>query len=142
MDRRLTAAVAVVADDLIWSSRISESIRRAGARTVTISSADELAVLLEATAVEDEAAIGGAVVDLNGRRYDGVDAIERVAGARLPVIAVARHDDQLTRKRALGAGALRVFSYDKFFRDGTRLVSAWLVTGDGGSTGPGATERA
>jgi hypothetical protein len=40
---------------------------------------------------------------------------------------VARHDDQLTRRRALEAGALRVFSYDKFFRDGPALVSAWLT---------------
>ncbi len=52
---------------------------------------------------------------------------ERVSAARLPVIAVAQHDDQLTRKRALGAGASRVFSYRKFFEDGTRLVEGWLA---------------
>lgn len=53
-------------------------------------------------------------------------AIEQVHRARLPVIAVAQHDDQLTRKRALKAGAKRVFSYDKFFREGTHLVDDWL----------------
>ncbi len=45
----------------------------------------------------------------------------------MPVIAVAEHDDQLTRKRALAAGATRVFSYRKFFEDGTRLVEGWLA---------------
>jgi DNA-binding response OmpR family regulator len=67
------------------------------------------------------------VVDLGSRRLDGIEAVRRVAEAHLPVIAVARHDDQLTRRRALDAGALRVFSYDKFFRDGPSLVAAWLT---------------
>ena len=49
------------------------------------------------------------------RRFDGVAAIARLRAARLPVIAVAQHDDQLTRRRALAAGASRVFSYNKFF---------------------------
>ena len=63
---------------------------------------------------------------------DGVAAIARVTAARLPVVAVAEHDDQLTRKRALDAGATRVFSYRKFFEDGTRLVEGWLPTATGG----------
>jgi DNA-binding response OmpR family regulator len=67
------------------------------------------------------------VVDLGSRRVDGIEAVRRVTAARLPVIAVARHDDQLTRRRALEAGAMRVFSYDKFFRDGPALVTAWLT---------------
>ena len=93
---------------------------------VRLGNEQELNLALEAHEVGDDPAISGAVVDLSGRRYDGVAAIERVAGARLPVIAVAQHDDQVTRKRALNAGASRVFSYDKFFRDGSNLVEAWL----------------
>jgi DNA-binding NarL/FixJ family response regulator len=73
----------------------------------------------------------GVIVDLLGRRYDGVAAVERVALAGLPVIAVAEHDDLATRKRALAAGAGRVFSYNKFSTDGARLVAAWL-SADGG----------
>ena len=82
---------------------------------------------LETTALEDEQTIHGAIVDLAARRLDGVTAIERVSAARLPVIAIAEHDDQLTRKRALKAGASRVFSYRKFFEDGSRLVEGWLA---------------
>jgi DNA-binding response OmpR family regulator len=121
--------VVVLADDLMWSTRIVEAVRRAGGSAVQLSSEQELAVALEAYQVGDVRTISGAIVDLAARRFDAVAAIERVSQARLPVIAVAEHDDQLTRKRALDAGAGRVFSYRKFFEDGTRLVEGWLVAG-------------
>jgi len=111
----------------MWSTRITESIRRAGGRAVSLATDEELAIALEAYEVGDRPTVSGAVVDLAGRRFDGVAAIERIRSASLPVIAVAQHDDQLTRKRALRAGASRVFSYQKFFTDGTRLVSSWLT---------------
>ena len=75
----------------------------------------------------------GAIVDLFLRRSDAAAAIARISAARLPVIAVAEHDDLETRKRALAAGALRVFSYNRFFTDGPRLVDAWLATTGGRS---------
>ena len=116
-----------MADDLMWSTRITEAVRRAGGTAVPLGSEAELEVALEAYRLGDVNSISGAVVDLAARRFDGVAAIERVAAARLPVIAVAEHDDQLTRARARKAGALRVFSYRKFFEDGTRLVEGWMA---------------
>lgn len=119
--------MVVVADDLMWSTRIAEAVRRAGASAVTLGSDAELAVALQAYELGEERSLNGAVVDLASRGLDGVAAIERIHAARLPVIAVAEHDDQLTRRRALRAGAGRVFSYRKFFEDGTRLVEGWLA---------------
>jgi DNA-binding response OmpR family regulator len=119
--------VVVLADDLLWSTRITEAVRRSGGRAVRLSREAELATALEADQVGDERTISGAIVDLAGRGFDGVAAIERIHAARLPVIAVAEHDDQVTRKRALKAGASRVFSYRKFFEDGTLLVQGWLA---------------
>ena len=116
-----------MADDLMWSTRITEAVRRAGGTAVPLGSEAELEVALEAYRLGDVNSISGAVVDLAARRFDGVAAIERVAAARLPVIAVAEHDDQLTRARARKAGALRGFSYRKFFEDGTRLVEGWMA---------------
>jgi DNA-binding response OmpR family regulator len=116
-----------VADDLIWGSRIVDAVSRAGGSAQALSSDAALGVVLEAEQESDAPLVGGAVVDLGSRRLDGIEAVRRVAAARLPVIAVARHDDQLTRRRALDAGAMRVFSYDKFFRDGPALVTAWLT---------------
>jgi DNA-binding NarL/FixJ family response regulator len=119
--------VVVLADDLMWSTRIAEAVLRAGARPVTLGSDADLAIALEACRLEEQATLGGAIVDMSGRRFDAAAAIRQIKGARLPVMAVAQHDDQVTRRRALEAGASRVFSYQKFFRDGTRIVEAWLA---------------
>jgi DNA-binding response OmpR family regulator len=112
----------------MWSTRIAEAVRRAGGTAVVLGSDQELALALEAYQLGEADPITGAIVDLAARRLDGVAAIERVVAARLPVIAVAEHDDQLTRKRALDAGATRVFSYRKFFEGGTGLVEGWLAS--------------
>ena len=117
----------MLADDLMWAVRIAEAVRRAGGRATQLASLEELDLALEAHAIGDEPMVSGAVVDLAARRFDGVTAIERIETARLPVVAVAEHDDQVTRARALKAGATRVFSYRKFFEDGTRLVERWLT---------------
>jgi DNA-binding NarL/FixJ family response regulator len=126
-DRPLTTTVVVVADDLMWSSRLAEAVRRAGGTPVVLTSDTELAVALEAQDVGETPSLSAAVVDMATRRLDPVRAIERVTAARLPVIAVAQHDDQVTRRRAMAAGASRVFSYNKFFTDGTLLVERWLT---------------
>lgn len=98
--------VRVVADDLIWRSRLVAAVERAGA--VPVRDAGEAADL--------------AIVDLNGRAYDGVAAISAAAVGGATVIAVAQHDDLETRKRALTAGARRVFSYQKMFSEGAQVV--------------------
>ncbi|MFN8622675.1 MAG: hypothetical protein U0869_18225 [Chloroflexota bacterium] len=105
-----------------------------------LTSERELGVALAAADVAEPAAdrdpaapprVVGAIVDLFSRRGDATAAVARVHAARLPVIAVAEHDDLETRKRALDAGALRVFSYNRFFTDGPRLVGAWLAATEG-----------
>ena len=114
----------------MWSTRIAEAVRRSGGAAVTLRTDAELAVALEAHELADEATLAGAIVDVAARRFDAVVAIGRLRASRLPVMAVAQHDDQLTRRRALAAGASRVFSYQKFFSDGPRLVSGWLAASE------------
>lgn len=128
------ALVAVVADDLIWASRLVAAVQRAGATPVRMGSDEDLEIALAAAMAQepdpsdpDPRRIVGAIVDLFGHRYDGVEAVKAVHAAGLPVIAVAQHDDQETRGLALGAGALRVFAYSKFFEDGPALVRRWLT---------------
>ena len=131
----MSGTVAVVADDLIWASRLMESVTRAGGTPVRVSTQAQLDTALEADALaelgpeEAERAVVGVIVDLFGRRFDGIAAVERAKAANKPVIAVAQHDDLLTRKRALSADASRVFSYNRFFTDGPRLVEGWLNRG-------------
>ena len=109
--------VAVVADDLIWASRLTAAVERGGGRPVRLSSPDALG--------GEEAA--RVLVDLTSRRYDGVEAVRAAASRGLRVVAVAQHDDHELRKRALAAGAERVYSYAKVFSDGASVVARWLA---------------
>lgn len=68
------------------------------------------------------------VIDLTARAYDGVAAIELAHAAGRPVLAVGQHDDTELRRRALAAGAGRVFAYRRLFEDGPRQLTAWLAT--------------
>jgi hypothetical protein len=112
--------VVVLADDLIWATRLREHVRAAGGEPV---GARDIPGLERAVV----AGSGHALVDLTARAYDGVAAVERASGAGLRVLAVGQHDDPELRKRALAAGAERVLAYRKLFEDGPATVSAWLA---------------
>ncbi len=135
--------IAVVADDLIWSSRLVSAVHQAGATPVRLGTdsdvelAFEVVLLDEPDASDPAPRLVGAIVDLFGHRYDGVGAVRGACAVGLPVVAVAQHDDLETRKLALEAGAQRVFSYNKFFQDGPALVSRWFIAAR--PTDPGAT---
>jgi CheY-like chemotaxis protein len=113
------STVLVVADDLIWMSRLAAAVEQAGA-----------VVLRASTRAQADAAVAKApvlaLVDLNGRAYDGVALVGALATTGLPAIAVGQHEDLELRRRALAAGAGRVYSYNRFFREGPTLVSRLL----------------
>jgi DNA-binding response OmpR family regulator len=134
-DTPASTRVAVVADDLIWASRLVAAVQQAGATSVRMGTDHDVMIAVEeaemAAASEPEPdalpAITAAIVDLFGHRYDGVEAVRHLRGVGWQVIAVAQHDDQETRTLALDAGASRVFSYNKFFQDGPALVTRFLL---------------
>lgn len=112
--------VIVLADDLIWATRLVGQLRTLGARPVRCGSA---------AAYETALATGEArraVVDLTARAYDGVAAAGRAAEAGLRVLCVGQHDDQALRAAARAAGAERVYAYRKLFEDGHAALAAWL----------------
>ena len=115
--------IAVLADDLIWSSRLTAAVERGGGEPLRQATAESLGRLLAS-----EPGVSAVVVDLNGRGYDGVEAVRLAAADGRPVLAVGQHEDLELRKRALAAGARRVFSYNKLFSDGPQVMSA-LVEG-------------
>jgi DNA-binding response OmpR family regulator len=114
----VTDRVIVVAQDLIWADRLTRAVQAAGAEPVRVGSLERLQAALPG--------IDAAIIDLTALGYDGVAAIEtaRAGGAR--VLAVGQHDDHELRKRALAAGADRVFAYRKLFEDGPATIAAWL----------------
>jgi DNA-binding response OmpR family regulator len=116
--------VAVLADDLIWASRLRAAIARAGGRAIFVRSVEGLEAAMRGGSAEL------AVIDLTALSYDGVEAVRTAASAGAAVLAVGQHDDLELRRRALAAGAKRVLSYNKLFNDGpqvmTRLIEAKL----------------
>jgi DNA-binding response OmpR family regulator len=110
--------VPVLADDLIWSSRLRAAVEKAGAEP-RVATPDQLASYAAAPATP-------VIVDLNGRGYDGIAAIAQAGKAGHIVLAVGQHEDLELRKRALAAGAKRVFSYNKMFSDGPSVVAALI----------------
>ncbi|HUR17090.1 MAG TPA: hypothetical protein VMZ33_07375 [Candidatus Limnocylindrales bacterium] len=113
--------VVILADDLIWSSRLVAAARNAEARPAAARSAAELQVML--TGAPSGTPV---IVDLTGRGYDGVEQVRATVALGHRVLAVGQHEDLPTRKAALAAGAVRVLSYNKLFTDGPSVVSAFL----------------
>jgi DNA-binding NarL/FixJ family response regulator len=109
--------VAILADDLIWSTRLADAVRAAGANPVVTRRAEDL----------ERLAPRAVIVDLTARAYDGVAAIRIAGGSGARVVAVGQHDDAALRKAALDAGASRVFTYRAVFEDGPRLLGLWLA---------------
>ena len=120
----MTPPVIVLADDLMWASRLRSAVDKAGFSAVAVASADKYQSALRD--LPEEVAV---IVDLNGRSYDGVDAVLAAAEGGHHVLAVGQHEDLALRRRAMDAGALRVFSYNKLFNDGPSVVKR-LIEGD------------
>ncbi len=116
-DRPEPLRVVVLADDLIWASRLADAVTAAGAVPIRVRRIEDLfATLAEARHV---------IVDLTARAYDGRRAVAEAA-ARARVLAVGQHDDRALRKAALAAGAERVLAYRKLFEDGPGVIRDWL----------------
>lgn len=129
--------VLILADDLIWSTRLAALVRAAGWEAATVASVPAF-----------EAALPLAervIVDTTARRYDPLAAVTRAAAVGAPVICVGQHDDHAARRAALAAGARRVYAYRKLAEDGPATIGAWLG-GEPADRGPteeqaGTSER-
>jgi ActR/RegA family two-component response regulator len=113
--------VAILADDLIWATRLADAVSAAGGIPKRVRRLGDLEALLA------DASLSFAIVDLTARAYDGVEAIRSAVASGARIVAVGQHDDVATRKAALAAGAERVYAYRKLFEDGPRTLGAWLA---------------
>ena len=133
--------VIVLADDLIWATRLVGQLRTVGASPVRVGSIDAFAAALalpaagagadtdavaDADVGADAARPGHAVVDLTARTYDGLAAVRLAVAAGVRVLCVGQHDDRDIRRAALAAGAERVVAYRALFENGHALLAAWL----------------
>jgi hypothetical protein len=120
--------VIVLADDLIWASRLVGQLRTLGVDPIRVGSADAFAAVVAAgrPVAAEGVPPSHAVVDLTARAYDGLAAVRLATGAGLRVLCVGQHDDRDLRRAALAAGAGRVFAYRTLFANGHATLAAWL----------------
>jgi hypothetical protein len=111
--------VAVLADDLIWATRLADAVRRAGAEPVPVRSTPAFDAALPS--------VEGAVVDLTARAYDGLACLRAAAAAGRPAVAVGQHDDAPLRRSARAAGAAKVYAYRALFEHGDRELGGWVA---------------
>ncbi len=114
--------VAILADDLIWATRLDRLVRDAGARAVLLRDLDSL----DRRLVDATRRPAGLVVDLTSRAYDGLAAIRRAAEAGTAVVAVGQHDDRAGRQAARAAGASEVYAYGRLFASGPQVLGGWV----------------
>jgi hypothetical protein len=122
--------IVVLADDLIWSTRLVGHVQAAGLAAVPARTAETFRGSLAGSA--------GAIVDLTSRAYDGLAAIAAARDAGVPVLAVGQHDDLVLRRNALAVGADRVLAYRKLFEDGPATIVRWLAASSVAPEDPGA----
>ncbi|HXG41044.1 MAG TPA: hypothetical protein VNJ28_08880, partial [Candidatus Limnocylindrales bacterium] len=111
--------IVVLAQDLIWQTRLAAALEAAGAEPVRAKTMPELDRGLVCAS--------GVVVDLTASAYDPIAAIGRAVDAGRRVVAVGQHDDRALRKRAITAGADRVYAYRKLHEAGRETLGAWLA---------------
>jgi hypothetical protein len=120
--------VLVLADDLIWATRLVGQLRTLGADPVRVGTAEAFAAALDGArlAGPGDGRPTHAVVDLTARAYDGTSAVRVAVAAGMRVLCVGQHDDRELRRSALAAGAERVFAYRALFENGHAMLAAWL----------------
>jgi DNA-binding NarL/FixJ family response regulator len=116
--------IAILADDLIWATRLTALVRAAGADPVAARSIAALGTALAS-------GVDRVIVDLTARAYDGVEAIAAAVGAGAAVLAVGQHDDVGLRRQALAAGAGRFVPYRLLAEAlGPAIVARWAAAAD------------
>jgi DNA-binding response OmpR family regulator len=110
--------VAVLAEDLIWATRLGTAVERSGALADRVRDAGGFDLVLDGA--------DGAIVDMTARGYDPIEAIQHARESGVATVAVGQHEDLEQRRLALDAGARRVVTYNAFFRGGQRIVEELL----------------
>ena len=116
--------IGILADDLIWSTRLSGFVARAGGVAVRLRTAAMLDAALAAS--PGLPGLDACVVDLTARAYDGTACLRAAREAGVPAAAVGQHDEPETRRAALAAGASYVWVYRALSDNGERMVSRWI----------------
>jgi hypothetical protein len=112
----------ILADDLIWATRLAGQGRTLGAAIVTLNGISDLEALVARGPLSAHDLIA---IDTTARGFDPAAAV-RAAASVGRTLALAQHDDPALRATLLEAGALRVMPYRALFERGHAILAELL----------------
>jgi phage terminase large subunit-like protein len=128
----------VLADDLIWSTRLEGQGRTLGA---TVQRFTTPAPLMTALAAEPSTPADLVAIDATARAYDAEAAVRAVAATGARVLALVQHDDPEGRASLIAAGAVRAMPYRALFERGHAILAGLLDLPVPPATSPATTEE-
>jgi AmiR/NasT family two-component response regulator len=131
----------VLADDLIWSTRLEGQGRTLGADVQRFTTP---APLMTALAAHPATPSDLVAIDATDRAYDAEAAIRAATATGARVLALVQHDDPEGRASLIAAGAVRALPYRALFERGHAILAGLLdlpvppATSPATATGEGA----
>ena len=126
----------VLADDLIWSTRLEGQGRTLGA---TVQRFTTTQPLMTALAAEPATPTDLVAIDATARAYDPEAAVRAVAATGARVLALVQHDDPEGRASLIAAGAVRAMPYRALFERGHAILAGLLDLPVPPATSPATT---
>ena len=133
-----TPRLLVLADDLIWSTRLEGQGRTLGADVQRFTTP---APLLAALAAHPAAPTDLVAIDATARAYDAEAAVRAVAATGARVLALVQHDDPEGRASLIAAGAVCAMPYRALFERGHAILAGLLDLAVPPATSPVTTEE-
>ena len=113
----------VLADDLIWATRLEGQGRTLGAEVQRFTTpAPLLAVLATHPATPTDLV----AIDATARAYDAEVAVREASATGARVLALVQHDDPEGRASLIAAGAVRAMPYRALFERGHAILAGLL----------------
>ncbi len=128
----------VLADDLIWSTRLEGQGRTLGADVQRFTTTEPL---IAALAAEPATPTDLVAIDATARAYDPEAAVRAVAATGARVLALVQHDDPAGRASLIAAGAVRAMPYRALFERGHAILAGLLDLPVPPATSPVTTEE-
>ena len=131
----------VLADDLIWATRLEGQGRTLGATVQRFTTTEPLIAALAAHPATPTDLVA---IDATARAYDAEAAVRAVVATGARVLALVQHDDPEGRASLIAAGAARAMPYRALFERGHGILAGLLdlpvppVTSPATPTGEGA----
>jgi hypothetical protein len=113
----------VLADDLIWATRLEGQGRTLGADVQRFTTPAPLLALLAAQPATPTDLVA---IDATARAYDAEGAVRAVAATGARVLALVQHDDPEGRASLIAAGAVRAMPYRALFERGHAILAGLL----------------